>query len=119
MTKYYISGLQSQLGLTYSYASGRPYHNPNQDQFMSEKTKAQHTIDFGWAWLISPQTILYCSASNILGSKHVYGYNYPNSTDSNGIFQREAIRPAAKRFVFLGLFVTISANKKKNQLDRL
>jgi hypothetical protein len=119
VTKYYISKLKSQLGLTYSFASGRPYNNPNKDRFMSEKTRAFHTLDFGWAWLISPQTIFYCSASNVLGSKHVYAYRYSKPEGLNYSCQQEAVRPAAKRFFFMGLFITISSDKNKNQLDRL
>lgn len=32
--KYYISGLNTQVGLTYFFASGRPYKDPNKEGFM-------------------------------------------------------------------------------------
>lgn len=43
VTKYWISTLRSQLGLTYSFNSGRPYENPNTDGFLNEKTKSFQT----------------------------------------------------------------------------
>ena len=63
--------------------------------------------------------ILFISISNILGTENVFGYEYANSPDSNGVFQRKAIIPTADRFFFVGFFWTISDNKKDNQLNNL
>jgi hypothetical protein len=69
--------------------------------------------------LISPQKILFFSVSNILGIKNVYGYNYKNTPNINGIFESKAITPTADRFFFVGFFWTISKDKKTNQLENL
>jgi hypothetical protein len=72
-----------------------------------------------WAYLLSQQKILFISISNVLGTQNVFGYEYANSPDSNGVFQRSEIIPTADRFFFVGFFWTISDNKKDNQLDNL
>lgn len=119
VTKYWISDWRSQVGLTYSYASGRPYDNPNSLQFMDGRTKSYHNVSVNWSYLISQQKILFFSASNILGIKNVFGYDYASTPTSSGTFNRQAIVPSSDRFFFIGFFWTISEDKKKNQLDNL
>ena len=117
--KYWIDDLRSQVSLTQSYTSGRPYNDPNNIQFMNERTKDYSSLSFGWAYLLSAQKILYFSMSNVLGTKNVFGYDYDNVRNSSGQYPRMAITPAASRFVFVGFFWTISADKKSNQLNTL
>jgi len=119
VTKYWISELRSQLGVTHTMSSGRPYNNPNQAEFMSAKTKSYNNLSLSWAYLLSPQKILYFSVSNVLGAKNVFGYDYATSADTNGTFKRQAIAPTADRFFFVGFFWTISDDKKSNNLDNL
>ncbi|MET2985021.1 TonB-dependent receptor [Aureibaculum conchae] len=119
VTKYWINDWRSQVGATYTFASGRPYNNPNSTNFMDGKTKTYNNFSMNWSYLISQQKILFVSVSNILGIKNTYGYNYANTPDVNGMFQRQAIIPSADRFFFVGFFWTISDDKTKNQLDNL
>jgi hypothetical protein len=119
VTKYWINSLKSQLGLTYSFSSGRPYNDPNAIDFMTEKTKSYHDLSLGWAYLLTTQKILYFGVSNLLGASPVFGYQYANAKNENAIFPRQEITPPAKRFLFVGFFWTISANKKQNQLKNL
>lgn len=119
VTKYWIDEWKSQIGFAHSFNSGRPYDNPNEAAFMNGKTKAYNNLSFNWAYLLSPQKILYFSVNNVLGTQNVFGYEYANSPDSNGIFNRREITPTADRFFFLGFFWTISENKKDNQLNNL
>ena len=81
--------------------------------------KAIINLSINWAYLISQQKILYFSATNILGFKNVFGYNYATTPNANGAFNRQAIIPSSDRFLFIGFFWTISEDKKKNQLDNL
>ncbi len=46
VTKYFITDWRSQVGFTNSFASGRPYNNPNETQFMNGKTKAYQQLKF-------------------------------------------------------------------------
>jgi hypothetical protein len=117
--KYWIDKWKSQLSITNSFSTGRPYNNPNEVTFMNGKTKNYNSLSMSWAYLISSQKILYFSMSNVLGTQNVFGYEYASSPDSNNVFQRRAIIPTADRFIFLGFFWTISDNKKDNQLNNL
>ncbi len=117
--KYFISDLKSQIGVTNTFASGRPYNNPNETVFMNGKTKTYNNLSLSWAYLLSQQKILFFTVSNVLGNSNVFGYQYANSPDLNGQFQRQAITQPADRFFFVGFFWTISSDKNKNQLDNL
>ncbi|MBP0903784.1 TonB-dependent receptor domain-containing protein [Mariniflexile gromovii] len=117
--KYWINDWRSQVGLSYAYASGRTYTNPNEAGFLNEKTKAYNSLSVNWAYLISPQKILYASVNNVLGFKNINGYQYANTPDVNGNFNRRALQPATDQFFFVGFFWTISEDKKSNQLDNL
>ena len=119
VTKNWLSNLRSQVGFTYNFASGRPFEDPNHPGYMKDKTRNYNSLSFNWAYLLSPQKILYFSASNILGYKNVYNYEYATAPNSSGIFEKQAITPAADRFFFVGFFWTISKDKTKNQLDTL
>ena len=117
--KYWVDAWKSQLGIAYNFASGRPYNNPNTNRFLAERTKAYHNVSLNWAYLLSPQKILYFSVNNVLGTRNINGYQYAQNADANGNFNRRALRPAADSFFFVGFFWTISDDKKSNQLDNL
>jgi hypothetical protein len=119
VTKYWISDLKSQVGFTHSFSTGRPYNNPNETQFMNGKTKTFNNLSFNWAYLLSPQKILYFSVSNVLAIQNVFGYEYANKPNDIGFFDRKEIIPTADRFFFIGFFWTISNDKKDNQLLNL
>jgi len=117
--KYWIDDLKSQVGLAYTFASGRPYTNPNTDALLSERTQPFHSLSLNWAYLITPQKILYASVNNVLGIKNINGYQYSNTPDQMGNFQRRALRPATDQFFFIGFFWTISESGRDNQLNNL
>jgi outer membrane cobalamin receptor len=117
--KYWIADWKSQVGMSYGFATGRPYTNPNVAGFLNEKTKAYNSLSVNWAYLISQQKILYFSINNVLGFKNTYGYQYADVPDINNNFARRALKPAADQFFFVGFFWTISEDGKDNQLDNL
>ncbi|PKG51401.1 TonB-dependent receptor [Olleya sp. 1-3] len=117
--KYWIDSWKSQVGLSYNFASGRTYTDPNQTGFLNQKTKSYNSLSVNWAYLLSPQKILYFSVNNALGFKNINGYQYANTADLNGQFNRRALRPAADQFFFVGFFWTISEKGTDNQLDNL
>ncbi len=119
VTKYWIEDWKSQVGFAYTFASGRPYTNPNTNDFLSETTKSFNNLSVNWAYLLSPQKILYLSVNNVLGFSNVYGYQYANTPNADGNFNRRALKPAADSFFFVGFFWTISDDGKDNQLDNL
>ena len=119
VVKHFVTDWKSQIGLSYNFASGRNYTNPNMNGFLNQQTKNYHAVNANWAYLISQQKILYFSVSNVLGTKNVNGYQFANQPNAIGKFESRAITPAADRFFFVGFFWTISENKKDNQLQNL
>ena len=119
VAKHWIENLKSQIGFTYSFASGRSYTNPNETGFLNNETKNYNSLSLNWAYLIDQQKILYFSVNNALGTRNIFGYNYKNTQDSNGFYDRQAIIPNADSFFFVGFFWTISDDKKSNQLNNL
>lgn len=111
VTKRYVSKLSTQFGLTYAFASPRPYHDPNAAGFNTGRTPAYHNLSFNASYLTNiwkNYTIVYVSLTNLLGNEQVFGYNYGNQAGDNGLFPRRAIQPPAKRFFFVGLFVSLT-----------
>ena len=119
VTKYWLDKLKSQISATYTFNSGRPYNDPNTTDFMNKTTKSYNNLSLSWAYLLSKQKILFFTVSNVLNADNVFGYQYANSTDASGQFQRQAITQPANQFFFVGFFWTISDNKKTNNLDNL
>lgn len=119
VTKYWIEDWKSQVSLTHSMATGRPFNNPNKPGFLQDRTRAYNNVSVSWAYLLTQQKILYFSVSNVLGTQNVFNYEYANNPDANGVFGRREITPTADRFFFVGFFWTISADKKSNQLRNL
>ena len=117
--KYWINNWKSQLSATYSFATGRPYNNPNETTFMNGKTRDFSNLSLSWAYLISQQKILYFSVNNVLQTQNIFGYEYANNPNANGVYDRKSITPTADSFFFVGFFWTISSNKKDNQLNNL
>ena len=119
VAKHWVEDWKSQLGIAYNFASGRTYTNPNEPGFLNNKTNPYNSVSLNWAYLIDQQKILYFSVNNALGTRNVFGYNYKNTPDINGNFDRQAVLPNADSFFFVGFFWTISDDKKSNQLDNL
>jgi hypothetical protein len=117
--KYFIQAWKSQLGATWSYASGRPYNNPNDETFNASRTPSYQDLSFNWSYLPKPHLILYFSCTNLLGHDNIFGYEFSNVRNTEGLYNGRAIRQAAPRFVFLGIFITLSKNKSFNQLPSL
>ncbi|PHN01035.1 TonB-dependent receptor [Flavilitoribacter nigricans] len=117
--KHFITGLKSQIGLTYTYGSGRPYHDPNRPGFMEERTPAYRDLSANLSYLFRDNIILHLSASNVLGREQIFGYEYAARPDENGSYPGRAIRPPAPRFLFAGIFITFSPDAVLNQLPNL
>lgn len=117
--KHFITPLKSQLGATFRYAGGRPYHDPNRDGFQNRSTKDYIDLSLNISYLINQQTILHASATNVLGRDHIFGYEFASAPNEEGTFESRAIRPPARRFLFVGLFITLSKENTFNQLPNL
>lgn len=108
--KRWIDMLDSEIGFSYSFASGRPYYNPNNHIFHGDRTKQYHDLSLNISYLTSifkQFTIIYFSFSNLLGYDTVYGYDYASIPDESGSYQSFTIKPGAKRFAILMLMISI------------
>lgn len=119
VAKYFLQSIHSQLGATYSITSGRPYNDLNTDKFNESKTPAYADLSFNWSYLPKPSLIIYFSCTNVLGRNNIFGYNYNTTSDANGVYASRAITQPAPRFLFLGIFITLSKDKSMNQLPNL
>ncbi len=119
--KHFITPIKSQVGFTYSYSSGRPYFNPNQpvNEFQTERTPSYQDLSVNIAYLPKNNLIIYVSCTNLIGRDNIFGYQYATSPDAEGVYASRAIKQAAPRFMFLGVFITLSKNKSINQLPNL
>ena len=60
-------------------------------------------------------TVVYIAANNVPGFRQVSGYRFASTPDEQGRFAGSPILPPAKRFIFLGLIMTIGEKFVKNQ----
>ncbi|SHJ63352.1 Outer membrane receptor for ferrienterochelin and colicins [Reichenbachiella agariperforans] len=117
--KHFIPVIRTQIGATWDFNSGRPYNDPNEDEFNNQKTKYYANLSFNFAFLYRPHVILYASATNLLGRDNVFGYDYADTPDASGVYDSQAIGQQAKRFFFVGVFISLTKDKKTNQLEYL
>jgi hypothetical protein len=116
--KHFFPRLKTQFGITYSFASGRPYNDPNKEAFNAGRTPSYHDVSLNIAYLPRANVILYFSATNLPGRDNIFGYEF--SSQPNGdVYNRRPIRQAARRFLLAGIFITLSRDKSKNQLPSL
>jgi hypothetical protein len=119
--KHFIPAIKSQLGFTYSYSSGRTYFNPNKplSEFLSDRTPAYQDLSANLSYLPKNFLIIYVSCTNLLGRENIFGYQYGTVPDAAGVYASRPIGQPAPRFLFLGVFITLSKNKSVNQLPNL
>lgn len=117
--KHYFPKITTNLGLTYTFATGRPYYNPNLpvDKFMSEKTITYNALGVSASYLTTIRkafTIFVISVSNAPGNKQVFGYHY----SSDGL-RRDEITPNVPRFIFLGMFMNFGIDRRQDVINNL
>lgn len=117
--KHFINKLRSQVGVTYSYGSPRSYNNPNDDKFNAGRTPSYHDLSANVSYLPKNWLIIYVSCTNLLGRDNIFGYEYSETPDANGVYASEAIKQSARHFLLVGIFITLSKNKSVNQLPNL
>lgn len=107
--KYFFPKISLAPSITYGYSTGRPYYNPNNPDFLGDRTRDYHNLSLSFSYLTSIKksfTVLVFSINNVPGVKNVFTYNY--SSDGS---RRIAVGPTAARFFFVGMFVNIGSQK--------
>ncbi len=118
VAKKFISKISTSLGMTYNYATGRPYFNPNRPaaEFLTDRTPAYNSLSINASYLTNIRkafAVVVFSVTNVLGQQQIFDYRY--SADGS---TRTAISPSAKSFVFLGLFVSWGTDRRQDVLDQ-
>lgn len=117
--KYWLGKLNSQLGASFNINDGYRYENPNKAGEMESKTKAFSSLNLSWSYLPKPNLIIHLEVTNALGRENIFGYQYSAQANAQGVFSEMAVPQSAKRFIFIGIFYTLSSDKKANQLNNL
>ncbi len=110
--KEYVPKIQTQISATYTFATGRTYYNPNNTEFLKDKTNNYHNFSISASYLTSIKnhfTVVFLSAGNIFGINNIYGYEY-----SNDGTRRMALEPNAARTLFVGMFISIGDDNVLN-----
>ncbi|MEM9526052.1 MAG: TonB-dependent receptor, partial [Bacteroidota bacterium] len=117
--KKFFPAWATNLSATFSYATGRPYFNPNlpDEQFLSSRTAAYRNLSFTAAHLTKiggAFTTLVFSLNNVLGAEQVFGYEYGTLDPT----PRRAITPTAPRFFYFGAFFNWGIDQRTKTVDR-
>ena len=117
ITKRYFSDLRTNMGLTYTFTSGRPYYNPNRnnersEEYFSDRTPAVHNLSFSASYITAIKgnfMVIYASVDNILNTRNVFTYRYTPDHKT-----RYAVGPQSYRSFFIGGVIMLS---KKAKID--
>lgn len=94
--KYSLVKLRTIIGLTESFASGRPYHNPDRPGLMNSETKPYNSLDLGLTFLATKKIIIHASASNLLCRRNEFGR-----------IDGKSLLASSDHFFYLGVYVTL------------
>ncbi|QQS37756.1 MAG: TonB-dependent receptor [Ignavibacteriales bacterium] len=103
--KYWLNDITTNVGITYSFATGRPYFNPNNPVFLGDKAKNYHNLSLNFSYITSifnNFTVVFFSIDNVIGYNNVYGYRY----SSDGTKKSPVLAPAL-RTAFIGMFISL------------
>lgn len=107
IAKYFIEPLKVNIAATYTFATGRPYYNPNSAEFLNDRVPHFENISLNISYVTTIKkvfAVFYAGVDNVTNRKNIFGYRY--STDST---QRFPIEPALYRSVFVGMNFSLSA----------
>lgn len=119
VAKRFINKLKSQVGGSWSWNDGLTYDNPNLAGEQESKAKAFSNLSLSWSYLPKPSLIIHFACTNVLGRDNIFGYRYSANTNSAGNYSSLPVMQGAKRFFFVGVFITLSKDKTANQLNNL
>ena len=108
--KYFFSRIVTFGGFTYSFASPRPYHDPNRDGFMQGRTPAYHDLSLTLSHLTAlrgNQLVIHLTVSNLLGVNNIYDYQFTRSPGEDGQYASQAVIPASGRQAVLLFLISL------------
>lgn len=124
VVKRFVEKWKIGFNLSYTFATGRPYYNIRYDSANSKfaiydqgRTIPYHSVSFSLNYLTSlfhkkDFSVLVFSITNVFGNEQIYGYNY----SYNGML-KSAIIPPARRFFFVGLFMSFGVDRTQDVIN--
>ncbi len=123
--KKFVLPLKTQFNASYTFATGRPYYNLvyyNGDHYEIKeqgRTKDYNDLSLSVNYLPSigkanakSFTVFVLSLTNVTGFNNVYSYNF-SANGKNKI----AVIPPAKRFLYLGCFISMGIDRTQDAID--
>ena len=98
--KRFITDLNTFVSGSWSFASGRPYFNPNNPVFMADRTKPYNDISMGLThvlYLFNTQAVVHLVVNNLFGFNNVFGYTFSEIPDDQGFYRSRPVTPPQKR----------------------
>ncbi|MGA2407175.1 MAG: TonB-dependent receptor [Bacteroidales bacterium] len=106
ITKYFIDKIQTNISLSYSYASGRTYYNPGNPLFLGDRAPDYHNLSLSLSYLTTFKkmfTVIYFSIDNITDRHNILDYRY----SSDGSY-RYPVVPSTYRTIFFGINLSLT-----------
>ena len=103
--KRWFESISAFAALTYVHASGRPYFNPNNPEFLGDRGSSYDNLSLNISFIakwFGSYSVIFFSIDNLPGFANVYGYRY--STDGKIV---APVLPPTLRSAFLGVFISI------------
>ncbi len=126
VVKRFVTKWKAGFNATYTFATGRPYYNflfnsTDHKYVINDEGRTPNYNSMGISAEYLPTlgkrnaktfVVLFVSATNVLGQKQVYGYNY----SYNGV-NKEAVMPPANRSYFIGCFLSWGIDRSQDAID--
>ncbi len=124
ITKRWFSKISTNMGLTYTLSSGRPYYNPNRSEpglaeanFLTDRTPVVTNLSFTASHIMRVHknlVVLYAAADNLLNTRNVYTYRYSPGRNGSSEQTRYAVGPPSYRSFFVGGMIMLSRKASVN-----
>ncbi len=105
--KYNFPVINTTLGATYSWSSGRSFYRPTESgKYLTEVTPAYYNLSISASKIASvfgQFAVFYAAVYNVFNRKNKFAYSY----SPNGEF-RTTIGPTSLRSYFVGCFISIN-----------
>lgn len=105
VVKRFFQPLRTYASVTYSFASSRPYHDPNYQGFMNSRTTSYNDISLSLTYLMEifgKQSVFHLMVNNLAGFDNIFGYNFASSPNAAGKYESTPIKsPFVRQVIFL------------------
>lgn len=105
VAKRWIQEITTSVGLIYTFATGRPYFNPNNPEFLGDRSKNYQNLSLNISYITNifgNFSVIFFTVDNLIGYSNVYGYRF---SDDGRI--KMPVVPTAFRWAFLGVFISL------------